>query len=152
MNVVNVALVVTPRDTAAMNAYKEAHPKCEICGWPRRCHCHHVLPLASGGTNDPSNLITLCANHHADAHGEMFFGYGSVVDDGTGIRYEFSRQDLIDCLVNLGPPELNIVIRRRAYIGRERRRRREKQRWMSMSKEQQDAEIVRAMDAYASHA
>jgi hypothetical protein len=59
------------RDTSAMAAYRTEHPACEVCGWTRHVHVHHMLPMSCGGTNDPDNLVTLCANHHADAHAEM---------------------------------------------------------------------------------
>lgn len=29
---------------------------------------HHIQPLSRGGTNDPANLVTLCANAHSDVH------------------------------------------------------------------------------------
>jgi 5-methylcytosine-specific restriction endonuclease McrA len=41
--------------------------KCTQCGYPdgfrrrsRELHVHHVIPLAKGGTNEITNLITLC--------------------------------------------------------------------------------------------
>lgn len=42
---------------------------CVICGWqeaPR--DVHHIIPVSQGGKNDPSNLVTLCPNHHRMAH------------------------------------------------------------------------------------
>lgn len=57
---------------------------CEICGWrppifptyntsctgpARALHVHHILPRYVGGKDDPENLILLCPNHHAVAHG-----------------------------------------------------------------------------------
>ena len=41
--------------------------RCAICGFDVHVHVHHITPLASGGTNDFCNLITLCPNHHAMA-------------------------------------------------------------------------------------
>lgn len=59
--------------------------KCAICGWrlpeynlleqtykkrvPRLggCEFHHIVPVAEGGGNNPSNLILLCPNHHQEA-------------------------------------------------------------------------------------
>lgn len=38
---------------------------CEICKWKKAsCDIHHIKSIAKGGTNRPSNLITLCPNHH----------------------------------------------------------------------------------------
>ena len=45
---------------------------CEVCGWRpddhRMLHAHHVVPLASGGSDLASNVLVLCPNHHAYAH------------------------------------------------------------------------------------
>lgn len=34
--------------------------KCTRCGRRDRLECDHIKPLAEGGTNEPSNLRTLC--------------------------------------------------------------------------------------------
>lgn len=31
-------------------------------------HRHHILPLAWGGTDDPSNVVLLCPSTHANVH------------------------------------------------------------------------------------
>jgi 5-methylcytosine-specific restriction endonuclease McrA len=33
-------------------------------------HVHHIIPLQNFGTNDPSNLITLCKKCHEELHKE----------------------------------------------------------------------------------
>jgi len=38
------------------------------CPNERWLHVHHVQSVARGGTNDPENLITLCAAHHQLVH------------------------------------------------------------------------------------
>ncbi len=38
--------------------------KCVVCGFDVVVDVHHITPRANGGTNDFSNLITLCPNHH----------------------------------------------------------------------------------------
>jgi len=38
------------------------------CPNERWLHVHHVHSVARGGTNDPANLITLCARHHQFVH------------------------------------------------------------------------------------
>lgn len=41
--------------------------RCTVCGFDFHVHVHHIVPLSEGGTNDFSNLITLCPNHHCMA-------------------------------------------------------------------------------------
>lgn len=45
--------------------------RCTACGetWVNYLEVHHIVPLGDGGTNDLSNLITLCRLCHAKAHG-----------------------------------------------------------------------------------
>lgn len=40
---------------------------CEVCDYPIT-HMHHIVPRAYGGTDETSNLIALCPNHHAAIH------------------------------------------------------------------------------------
>jgi ATP-dependent DNA helicase RecQ len=48
--------------------------KCVECGTP--CHSaeadvHHLLPRSAGGTDEPSNLVTLCDGCHAAHHPKL---------------------------------------------------------------------------------
>ena len=49
--------------------YIQAHPLCEQCEQKGRItpaeEVHHILPLASGGTNDEGNLMALCKCCHS---------------------------------------------------------------------------------------
>lgn len=38
--------------------------KCQVCGREYSGQVHHVIPKSKGGTNDLSNLITLCGRCH----------------------------------------------------------------------------------------
>ncbi len=41
---------------------------CEICGWQRASRdVHHIVPIKDGGSNEITNLITLCPNCHREA-------------------------------------------------------------------------------------
>ena len=42
-------------------------PTCVVCGYPF-AHIHHALPREYGGSDDDSNLVSLCPNHHAAVH------------------------------------------------------------------------------------
>lgn len=35
-------------------------------------HKHHIIPRHAGGTNDPSNLISLTIEEHAEAHRKLY--------------------------------------------------------------------------------
>lgn len=70
------------RIVAFRNYSKDIHfiygGKCAICGWrvSEQHHqnsgsygneIHHIIPVKNNGTNDFSNLIPLCPNHHKQA-------------------------------------------------------------------------------------
>jgi hypothetical protein len=42
---------------------RDAH-RCVICGFDLAVDVHHVTAREKGGTDAPSNLLTLCPNHH----------------------------------------------------------------------------------------
>lgn len=43
--------------------------RCNVCGHANEVlHVHHIIPLSEGGTNDPSNLVTLCHGCHLHQH------------------------------------------------------------------------------------
>lgn len=54
--------------------YKRDDFKCQDCGarggpyGSAELHAHHLVPLSSGGTNDMSNLITVCEACHHHLH------------------------------------------------------------------------------------
>lgn len=42
---------------------RDAH-HCILCPTSSNLSVHHLLPVLNGGTDDPSNLVTLCRSHH----------------------------------------------------------------------------------------
>ena len=50
--------------------------------WINKCmkHIHHIIPRHAGGTDDPSNLIELTPEEHAEAHRKLYEKYGRVQD------------------------------------------------------------------------
>jgi hypothetical protein len=43
-------------------------------------HIHHILPQYLGGTDDPSNLIELTVEAHAEAHRLLYEQHGNWQD------------------------------------------------------------------------
>lgn len=43
-------------------------------------HRHHIIPKHMGGSNDPSNLIELTIEEHAEAHRKLYEDYGHWQD------------------------------------------------------------------------
>ena len=43
-------------------------------------HKHHIMPKHAGGTDDPSNLVVLSIEEHADAHRQLFEVHGRWQD------------------------------------------------------------------------
>jgi len=43
-------------------------------------HVHHIIPKHAGGTNDPSNLVELTIEEHAEAHRVLYEKYGRWQD------------------------------------------------------------------------
>ena len=45
---------------------------CEICGWKEATRdIHHIINVKDNGTDDLSNLVALCPNHHRMAHRKL---------------------------------------------------------------------------------
>lgn len=43
-------------------------------------HKHHVVPKHAGGTDDPSNIVELTPEEHAEAHRKLFEEHGNIYD------------------------------------------------------------------------
>lgn len=44
---------------------------CQNCGTKEDIEIHHIVPLANGGRDVPSNVVTLCTECHKAAHGDI---------------------------------------------------------------------------------
>ena len=55
---------------------------CAVCG-ADDVQIHHIVPLGSGGSNDPENLIALCRAHHARATALFASGRGEYYGPRT---------------------------------------------------------------------
>lgn len=47
------------------------HKFCQYCGEPAK-HVHHIIPIAVGGDNRESNLVSLCYTCHGLIHNKTF--------------------------------------------------------------------------------
>lgn len=58
---------LTNKDRKAI--YRRDGYRCALCDSTRFLQIHHVVPRGQGGTDSPHNLICLCSDCHALAHG-----------------------------------------------------------------------------------
>ena len=55
-------------ETFKSECFARDNHTCQQCGSKKRLECHHIIPVVNGGTNELSNLITLCHDCHSKAH------------------------------------------------------------------------------------
>lgn len=55
--------------------YRRDGWQCAICGSTRYLQIHHYIPRGADGSDSPHNLITLCSDCHALAHGINLVGH-----------------------------------------------------------------------------
>lgn len=59
-------------------AYLAKYPACFVCGYEDKSnHVDHILPRDKGGSDDESNLQTLCATHHSQKTVMVDGGFGN---------------------------------------------------------------------------
>ena len=63
---------LTKKDRKAI--YARDGYRCALCDSTKYIQIHHYISKGAGGTNHPHNLITLCADCHALAHGVIDLG------------------------------------------------------------------------------
>ena len=62
--------------------YRRDGYQCALCGSTRYLQLHHYIPRGQGGKDCPHNLITLCADCHALAHGLNLYDYPDMTQEG----------------------------------------------------------------------
>jgi hypothetical protein len=60
-------------------------------------HKHHIIPKHMGGTDDPSNLVSLTIEEHAEAHRLLFEQYGRWEDElaWKGLTEQISKDEIL---------------------------------------------------------
>ena len=57
--------------------------ECAACGATDNLQYHHLIPRSMGGSDDETNLITLCGDCHAKAHGvRANWGHSELIRRG----------------------------------------------------------------------
>lgn len=81
---------------------------CVSCGTKENLHHHHLFPRVLGGSDEETNLITLCEFHHGLAHGSggLFHAHKTLVVKGSkkskeqGVRFGNKNDRLtLECLL-----------------------------------------------------
>jgi len=59
-------------------------------------HKHHIVPKHAGGTNDPSNLIEVTIEQHAELHLSRYLSFGEKEDWWAfmGLSGQMSKEDI----------------------------------------------------------
>ena len=71
-------------------------------------HKHHIIPKHMGGTDDPSNLIVLTVEEHAEAHRKLYEEHGRWQD-------QLAYQALLG---NINKEEARIIAVKKSNTGR----------------------------------
>lgn len=68
-------------NTTRKRVYRRDGWRCALCDSTRYIQVHHIVPRGKGGPGTEQNLITLCADCHALAHGTDLRGFGASPED-----------------------------------------------------------------------
>ena len=65
-------------------------------------HKHHIIPRHMGGTDDPSNLIELTVEEHAEAHRKLWEQYGNIKDycAWKGLEGTIGKEEIVRLLMD----------------------------------------------------
>lgn len=81
------------------DVYRRDGYRCALCDSTKYLQIHHCVKRSAGGTNNRQNLITLCADCHAMAHG--------INLNGWEITKEEMEQAIVEYLADLYAPDWN---------------------------------------------
>lgn len=68
-------------NTLRKQIYARDGYRCALCDDTRTIQIHHVIKRSCGGGDHPHNLICLCSNCHALAHGNNLTDWDVTKDD-----------------------------------------------------------------------
>jgi hypothetical protein len=68
----------------------------------RMKHKHHIVPRHMGGSDDPSNLVELTVEEHAEAHRKLWEEYGNIKDycAWKGLEGTIGKEEIIRLLMD----------------------------------------------------
>jgi len=83
-------------------------------------HKHHIIPRHAGGTDEPSNLIELTVEEHAEAHRILFEQYGKKEDElaWKGLAGIIGKEELLHELFIMAGKKSRPPIGHKANLGR----------------------------------
>jgi len=61
-----------------INFHNSSRNFCNICGSTKFLEKHHCIPKSLGGSNDSTNIVTLCRGHHRLLHTTGYYLDGSI--------------------------------------------------------------------------
>jgi hypothetical protein len=70
-------------------------------------HKHHIIPKHAGGSDDPSNIVKLTVEEHAEAHRILFEKYGRWQDYAAwqGLSKQVDNQEMRRLVASLSAQE-----------------------------------------------
>ena len=80
--------------------YRRDGYRCALCDSTKYLQIHHYVHRSKGGSNSPHNLITLCSDCHALAH-------GTNLRDWQDVTKETINQAIVEYLADMYAPEWN---------------------------------------------
>ena len=110
-------------------------------------HSHHIIPKHAGGTDDPSNLVQLTVEEHAQAHLELFEKYGRWQDELAykGLSGMIGKEEIIRLIQSRPKPKSEETKRKMSESRKGKKFSDETRRNMSRAKSNMSDETKRKM-------